>query len=235
MALTNFSGFISGALLKRFSCRVTTILGGLLCSLSLGLSSLATNILTLYLTYSVLYGLGTSCVLSASLNIISKYFKKRRSMATGIVTYGQGGGVLILGPLLQTMVDAFGWQTTYQIMAGVVLSLCLSGLTHSPNVENDEVPNVLVEADARARSENNPQNELVGHEGREKTKTSVGEEKKGYSFYITVWKEPRFVAVAVSASVMMFGHFVPQIHLVNVSKTSFARLDCLTYQERKKY
>ena len=66
MALMNFSGLISGALVKRFGCRATTLLGGLLCSLSLGLSSLAKNIVTLYLTYSVLYGLGTSCVLSAS-------------------------------------------------------------------------------------------------------------------------------------------------------------------------
>ena len=97
-------------------------------------------------------------------------------MATGIVTCGQGGGVLILGPLLQTMVDAVGWQTTHQIMSGVVLFLCLSGLTYSPNVENDEVPNVVVEVDARASSANNPQNELVGHEGRAQTKTPVEED-----------------------------------------------------------
>ena len=92
------------------------------------------------------------------------------------------------------MVDAFGWQTTYQIVAGVVLFLCLSGLIDSPNVENDEVPNVVVEVDARASSASNPQNELVGHEGRAQTKTSVEEKKKGYSVYITVWKEPKFVA-----------------------------------------
>ena len=40
---------------------------------------------------------------SASLNIISKYFKKRPSLATGIVSCGKGGGVLVLGPLLQTI------------------------------------------------------------------------------------------------------------------------------------
>ena len=218
MALMNFSGLISGALVKRFGCRVTTLLGGLLCSLSLGLSSLAKNILTLYLTYSVLYGLGTSCVLSASLNIISKYFKKRRSMATGIVTCGQGGGVLILGPLLQAMVDAFGWQTTYQIMSGVVLSLCLSGLTYSPNVENEDADNAVdttvVEVDAKTSSSDGVQNEQVGYEGGVKSRTSV-EETKGHHVFLTVWKEPKFVALVLSASVVMFGHFVPQIHLVS--------------------
>ena len=196
MALTNFSGLVSGALIKRFGCRFTTLLGGFLCALSLGLSSLAKNILTLFLTYSALYGLGTSCVLSASLNIISKYFRKRRSMATGIVVCGKGGGVLILGPVLQTMINAFGWQTTYQIMAGVVLSLCLSGLTYSPNVENDELQGDVAEVEASA-------------------KTSVEEEKSGCHAFLTVWKEPKFVALVASSSVMMFGHFVPQIHLVN--------------------
>ena len=208
IALIFFSGHASGALVNRFGCRVTTLLGGFLCVLSLGISSLAKNILMLYLTYSVLYGLGTSCVFSASLNIISKYFEKRRSMATGIVTCGQGGGVLILGPLLQTMIDAFGWQTTYRIMAGVVLFLCLSGLTYSPNVESDEVQKAAVEIDAETSSAEVVQKEHVRHEGEGKTKTSC-------YVYVTVWKETKFVTLVVSASVMMFGHFVPQIHLVN--------------------
>ena len=139
-------------------------------------------------------------------------------MAIGIVTCGQGGGVLILGPLLQTMIDAFGWQTTYQVMAGVVLSLCLSGVTYSPNVENGDADNafdnVAVEVDAKISSAEGVQNEQVEHEGGAETGSSV-EEKKGCHFFITVWKEPKFVSLVVSASVVMFGHFVPQIHLVN--------------------
>jgi len=186
IALIFFSGHASGFLVNRFGCRVTTLLGGFLCALSLGVSSLAKNILILYLTYSVLYGMGTSCVFSASLNIIRKYFNKRRSMATGIVTCGQGGGVLILSPLLQTMIDTLGWQTTYRIMAGVVLIICLSGLTYSPDVQIEGAENASVEV-----------------------------RSKRCHIDVSVWKEPKFVAVVVSASVMMFGHYVPQIHLVN--------------------
>ena len=146
----------------------------------------------LYLTYSVLFGLGTSCVFSASLNVISKYFKKRRSMATGIVTCGQGGGVLILAPLLQTMIDDVGWQNTYRIMAGVVALLCLSGLTYSPDVQSDDAENSSPEV-----------------------------EKKGCHIDVSVWKEPKFVAIVVSASVMMFGHYVPQIYLVNTTEHEY--------------
>ena len=188
IALIFFTGHVSGALVKRFGCRVTTLLGGFLCTLSLALSSLAKNILHLYLTYSILYGVGTSCVFSASLVIISKYFKERRSMATGIMMLGQGGGVLILGPLLQTTIDAYGWRTTYRIMAGVVPVLCLFGLTYSPNIQSEEADN-----------------------------TTVEENKKGCHIDVSVWKEPTFVAVCISASIMMFGHYVPQIHLVSLT------------------
>ena len=184
---------MSGVLVNRFGCRFTTLLGGFLCTLSLGLSSLAKNVLHLYLSYSVLYGLGTSCVFSASLVIISKYFKTRRSLALGIVMLGQGGGVLILSPLLQTMIDTFDWRTTYRIMAGIVPVLFLFGLTYSPNVQTEEVSNAPVE-----------------------------EKKKGCHIDVTVWKEPKFVAVCISASIMMFGHYVPQIHLVSYAQDAKA-------------
>lgn len=108
------------------------------CAVCLGLSSLAKNIVILFLTYSVLYALGTSYVLSASLNIITRYFKRWRSMATGILACGQGGGILIQGPLLQAIIDAFGWRTVFQIMAGVVPVLCPSGPTYSPNLQNSD-------------------------------------------------------------------------------------------------
>ena len=101
---------------------------------------------------------------------------------------GQGGGVLILGPLLQTMIDAYGWRITYRIMAGVVPVLCLFGLTYSPNVQSKE-------------------------QGKEAV---IEENKKGCHIDVSVWKEPEFVAVCVSASIMMFGHYVPQIHLVSI-------------------
>lgn len=90
-------------------------------------------------------------------------------MATGILACGQGGGVLIQGPLLQAIIDAFGWRTVFQIIAGVVPVLCLSGLTYSPNLQNSEPESPPEEA-----------------------------KSKGCHIDVTVWKEPKFVAVAVS-------------------------------------
>ena len=189
IALVFFAGHLSGALVRRFDCRFATLLGGFLCTVSLLISSFVTSILHLYLTYSLLFGLGSSFMFSSSLVIVSKYFEKRRSLATGIMTLGQGCGVLILGPVLQKSIDNLGWRTTFRIMSAVMPALCLFGLTYSPNVESDAVDNAETQ-----------------------------EKKKRCNMDLSIWKEPTFIAVTLSASIMMFGHYVPQIHLVCMTK-----------------
>ena len=54
------------------------------------------------------------------------------------------------------------------------------------------------------------------------------EKKKGCHIDVSVWKEPKFVAVCISASVMMFGHYVPQIHLVSFIMMSNKNILLLT-------
>ena len=160
-----------------------------MCALSLGVSSLAKNILVLYFTYSVLYGLGTSFVFSSGINIISKYFKKRRSLAMGILTCGQGAGVLIMAPVLQMMIDAYDWKTTYRIMAGVIFLMCLTALTYSPNVEGEDT---------------------------EGTPAEEEDKEKGCYIDVSVWKEPKVLVLILSSTIIMFGHYTPQIHLVSL-------------------
>ena len=121
-----------------------------------------------------------------------------------------------MAPLLQTMIDALGWQTTYRIMAGVVPVFCLSGLTYSPNVQSEDAENYVLEDDAQTSLAQNIQNEQGEDKGASVTQTLVEEETKGFHVYITVWKEPKFVATVISAAVIAFGHFVPLIHLVNI-------------------
>ena len=93
--------------------------------------------MVLFFTYSLLFGLGSSCTFSAGLVVIGKYFKKRQSLATGVLTAGHGGGVLVMGPTLEALVRITGsWQTTYRIMAGVAFMLCSLAVTFDPNDRN---------------------------------------------------------------------------------------------------
>ena len=198
IALVFFTGSMSGVLVSKFGCRVTSLLGGVICAASLATASLSKTMVTLYFTYSVLFGIGTSFVFNSGLVIVSNYFTRRRSLALGVVSAGQGLGVLAQGPLLQTLVDGYGWKTTYRIMSGVVLGMCLLGVTYDPNVRSDrQVENT---------------NQMTSNE--ENLPPHVKQEKRHLFLDLSVWKVPAFVAITSSSAVAQFGHFVPQIHLV---------------------
>ena len=167
---------------------------------SLIASSFVENMMVLFFTYSLLFGLGSSCTFSAGLVVISQYFKKRQSLATGVLTAGHGGGVLIMGPTLEALVRITGsWQTTYRILAGVVFVLCSLAVTFDPNVESDEEPINREQGG--------------GADGEDEKDEKVATKKKQLLDF-SVWKEPPVIAIIVGASVVEFGHFVPQIHLV---------------------
>ena len=201
IALTFFTGHLSAALVTRFGCRITTLIGGAFCVVSLIASSFVENMLVLFFTYSLLFGLGSSCTFSAGLVVISQYFKKRQSLATGVLTAGHGGGVLVMGPTLEALIRATGWQTTYRIMAGVAFVLCSLAVTFDPNVEKDE--------EKISPKEKDEEEEAGGEEKDEKIITKI---KNVLDF--SVWKEPPVIAIIVGACVVEWGHFVPQIHLV---------------------
>ena len=194
-----FTGPVSGVLVNKFGCRLTNLLGALICAASLATASLSESLVTLYLSYSILFGIGTSFVFNAGLVIVSSYFSKRRSLALGFVSAGQGLGVLAQGPLLQALTDNYGWKTTYRIMAGAIFGICLLGITYDPNVKPEEDKSNL--------------------ENPEQLSSSVDDiqprRRRGIVLDVSVWKVPAFVAVTLSSSVAQFGHFVPQIHLVS--------------------
>lgn len=155
--------------------------------------------MVLFFTYSLLFGLGSSCTFSAGLVVIGKYFKKRQSLATGVLTAGHGGGVLVMGPTLEALVRITGsWQTTYRIMAGVAFVLCCLAVTFDPNVESDD-----------DGTDNEGKEGAIGDDN---TIKKVSPKKQLVA--ISVWKELPVVAIIVAACVVEFGHFVPQIHLI---------------------
>ena len=206
--MTFFAGHISTALVTRFGCRITGLIGGAFCVVSLIASSFAENMLVLFFTYSLLYGLGSSCAFSSALVVISQFFKNRQSLASGVLNVGVGAGVLIMGPTLEALIKATGWQTTCRIMAGVVFVLYSLVVTYDPNVETDE----------KNRSNKEEEEEDEG-DGRDKGGRMITKIKNVFDF--SVWKEPPVIALILGNCVVQFGHFVSEIHLVSAGKVFF--------------
>ncbi|XP_068681705.1 monocarboxylate transporter 10-like [Montipora foliosa] len=193
IALTFLTGLFSTTLVSWLGCRITAFMGGVICAISLIVSSFVKNILLLLLTYSVLFGFGCSCTFAAGLIVIKENFSKRQSIAAGVLTAGIGGGVLIMGPALEALTRAFNWQTTFLIMAGINFFVSLFSITFDPNVEKDQEKEM-----EQAREER-------------KHRSIISEIKT--VFDVSIWKEPPVIAFFLPEALVAFGHFVPQIHL----------------------
>ncbi|KAM4635935.1 monocarboxylate transporter 12 isoform 1-T2 [Discoglossus pictus] len=117
---------------NHFSCQVGIILGGLLSSTGLILSSFATSLEYLYLTLGVLTGLGFALCYSPAIAMVGKYFEKRKALAYGIAMSGSGIGTFILAPVVQLLIEQYSWRGALLILGGFVANLCVCGALMRP-------------------------------------------------------------------------------------------------------
>lgn len=128
MAMPLLSGPIASFLTDRYGCRKVTIVGSILAALGFVLSSVAQSMEVLFLTFGILSGFGLSLCYVAAVVIVAYYFDKRRSFATGLSVCGSGIGTFIFAPLIQILLDEYGWRGTTLILAGIFLNMCVCGM-----------------------------------------------------------------------------------------------------------
>ena len=186
-----FASPLAGYICDRFGCRVTTFFGGVLCITGLISTSFLQSLTPMYFTYSLVLGLGASFIFSSCFLVIGKYFEEKLSMATGIVSLGASLGVLYTGPLLQVLLDSFGWRGTLRIMTTSFALVCILSLAFNPNVE------AIAPVEAIANNGNKV------------------EERKGISLYCSVWTFPTFTVIVTSLLFASFGMYIIYINLVS--------------------
>ncbi|XP_053160734.1 monocarboxylate transporter 12 [Hemicordylus capensis] len=124
------------------SCQLGIMLGGLLASAGLILSSFATSLEHLYLSLGVLTGLGFALSYSPAIAMVGKYFNKRKALAYGIAMSGSGIGTFILAPVVQLLIEQFSWRGALLILGGFVLNLCVCGALMRPIAIKEDRQNV---------------------------------------------------------------------------------------------
>ena len=84
LATPLLAGPIASALIDRFGCRSTVILGGIVSATGFALSYFAPTIGVLFVTFGLISGIGLSMTFSGAVVSVTYYFDKRRSIATGL-------------------------------------------------------------------------------------------------------------------------------------------------------
>lgn len=113
---------ITGFYIDRFGSRKVTAVGGVIMGVGYILSSFASNITTLVLTYGVIAGIGVGIAYGVPLAVVARWFPERKGLAVGLTVVGFGLSPLITAPIARNLIATRGVLPTF-ITLGIAFTL----------------------------------------------------------------------------------------------------------------
>ena len=126
------TGPLVARLVSRFGARRVAMVGSLLMAAGCLGASMATSIATLMTCYSGLGGVGMGFLYIPGVVASQAHFTRRRALAVGIAVCGTGVGTLVLPPVVELMVETWGWRSALQALACLCLASTMCGLAMFP-------------------------------------------------------------------------------------------------------
>jgi OFA family oxalate/formate antiporter-like MFS transporter len=121
------AGVFAGACVNTLGQRSVALLGAGLLTVGLLGASISTSVAELALCFGVLGGVGSNFSFSSGITLVSRFFSRRRALATGLAVSGSGLGTFAISQCLTAAILALGWRSALQALAGVTfvfLSVC---------------------------------------------------------------------------------------------------------------
>ncbi|KAI0538152.1 major facilitator superfamily domain-containing protein [Xylaria digitata] len=103
--------------------RWTPLIGLLIVSATLALSSFAMTTTHLIISQGIVYGLGGGIAYCPCIVYLNEWFVKRKGLAYGIMWSGTGIAGVILPLLLESLLSALGFRNTLRLWAGLLFVL----------------------------------------------------------------------------------------------------------------
>ncbi|XP_075939264.1 monocarboxylate transporter 12-B-like [Anarhichas minor] len=208
---------LGGFLANRLSCRATMMLGGLLSSAGLVLSSFASSLEFLYVSLGVITGLGFALSYTPAIAMVGRYFSERKALAYGIAMSGSGIGTFVLAPVVQLLLERYSWRGALLILGGLVSNLCVCGALMRPLTlaEDSKLVESMNLNNIDAKIENSglktsPAESLASTKTSSRSRCLSLESREEYGFLLI----PDFLILSVSFLFLAYGCSAPVVYLV---------------------
>jgi len=134
-------GPFSNILISKFGIRAPILLGVLLIVISFELASISHKYWQILLSQGILFGIGISLSWIPSIALPSQWFKKRRSLASGIASSGTGISGVVLSPICQVLIDrtSVQWALRFLGFLSLVIGLIAVALVRQRGVAKKQV------------------------------------------------------------------------------------------------
>jgi len=126
---------LSGRLSDKYGPRILVTISGLSLGVGFLLMSQINSLWQVYLIWGLFMGVGMSCSFVPIISTIPRWFTKKRGIAIGIAVAGFGLGGIIVPPLAQWLISAFGWRQAYFILGLITFIVVIplaQFMKHSP-------------------------------------------------------------------------------------------------------
>ena len=184
---------------NRVGPRTTTIIGVIICSGALLVTSQGSNMYVILVTYGGLFGFGSCFVFFPTYLVIPSYFVKRRSFALGLLAMGPGGGLFVISSIVEALLNVLHWRRTFMVLAGLVLVIVplVCTIRRVPNIEDHSASNDVVQKGTCCERTLSP------------------------------FRNKRFDVILLSMSLYYVVHYIPLVHMVSVvNKISCVWVEC---------
>ncbi|KZT09318.1 MFS general substrate transporter [Laetiporus sulphureus 93-53] len=114
-------GPFSNILISKFGIRAPIIVGVLMIAVAFELASISTKYWQLLLSQGILFGIGISMSWIPAIALPSQWFKKRRSLASGIASSGTGISGVVLSPVCQAIINRTSPQWALRFLGFLAL------------------------------------------------------------------------------------------------------------------
>lgn len=122
VVILNLSGFLTKKCSQNCSLRSIFIVGSLLNSAGIIISSRATTAFQIILSYGVPVGLGQGLMIASGFLAVNSYFKSNRGKAFGLALSGTGFGQMLMPFIVKHLLAEYGYQGATLIIGGLSLN-----------------------------------------------------------------------------------------------------------------
>ncbi|XP_052104720.1 monocarboxylate transporter 12-like isoform X1 [Mytilus californianus] len=127
---------VSSVLSTRHGNRMISIIGSLIAGIGFISSGFTENIYFLYVSLGLVSGIGFGLVYLPFVVSVGIYFEKKKSFAMGISVCGTGVGTFIFAPIVEGLLNEYGWKGSTLILGGIVLNLAVFASLLRPHVNH---------------------------------------------------------------------------------------------------
>ncbi|XP_033638148.1 monocarboxylate transporter 12-like [Asterias rubens] len=119
-----------------FGTRAVIVASGFMVGGSVIAASFATSVVQLTVILALGFGPGISFAIILSKSMIGRCFKTNYATANGIGQTGSPLGLILMAPLVQLLLDTYGWRGAMLLLGGISLHLVVCGaLLRQPSTE----------------------------------------------------------------------------------------------------